>query len=73
MMGSDLELNARGWSKREAAKGVSAYLKLAKESLFSRVCLNFGPWVPGTKTLGVEPSVLGMLEHVPWRHTLQLL
>ena len=37
------ELNASGPPKREAAKGVSAYLQLARMSLSSRTCLYFGP------------------------------
>ena len=43
------ELNAVGRPKREAAKGVSAYLQLARESLSSRACLYFGPRGPRTE------------------------
>ena len=43
------ELNASGRPKREAAKGVSAYLQLARESLSSRACLYFGPRGPRTE------------------------
>ena len=48
-MDAESELNAGGRQKREAAKGVSAYLQLAKESLLSRACLYFGPRGPRTE------------------------
>ena len=50
-MDAEPELNARGRPKREAAKGVPAYLQLARESLSSRVCLYFGPRGPRTERL----------------------
>ena len=43
-MDANLQLNARGWPKCEAAKGVSAYLKLGKRQPVLTCVLYFVPW-----------------------------